>query len=470
MRDYRLGFQSLGEELSDVVLPVEGRLPDWLEGVLLRAGPALFEVEGRSYRHWFDGLGMLYRFGIGGGRVLYSNRLVRSRGYCDAMREGRIVHGEFATPPDHGPLGRIKELMRRLAASNNANVNVQRTATGTYALTETPDRVRFDPETLETLGTEPYADGIPGQVTTAHPLWDPERREWVNYLIHFGRRCSYRILTQGEADTGRRELATVQTDAPAYMHSFGLTDRFVILFESPFRVSPLTLLLSGEPFIANYRWRQGLPMRFHLIDRRDGSVRTLEAPPAFSFHQINAFDRPGEVVIDLCVYRDAEVIGEMTLSRLCGPHAANPLAAGRLVRYRLPLNGKEAVCEPLWDGALELPRIREDRDARRDYTVAWGVGATMADSGFLDSLIRFDPRAGRPTARWHEPGTWPGEPVIVPAPDGTGAVLLSLVLDGATGRSFLLVLEAGTLDELARAWLPHPAPFGFHGQFYPAGA
>jgi beta,beta-carotene 9',10'-dioxygenase len=58
--------------------------------------------------------------------------------------------------------------------------------------------------------------------------------------------------------------------------------------------------------------------------------------------------------------------------------------------------------------------------------------------------------------------------VFVAAPDAEGedeGVLLSIVLDGERGTSFLLVLDARSLDELARAEVPHHIPFGFHGQF-----
>jgi beta,beta-carotene 9',10'-dioxygenase len=44
-------------------------------------------------------------------------------------------------------------------------------------------------------------------------------------------------------------------------------------------------------------------------------------------------------------------------------------------------------------------------------------------------------------------------------------VLLSVVLDAEESRSFLLVLDAADLSELARAQAPHHIPFGFHGQF-----
>ncbi|MES1193234.1 MAG: carotenoid oxygenase family protein, partial [Solirubrobacterales bacterium] len=37
-----------------------------------------------------------------------------------------------------------------------------------------------------------------------------------------------------------------------------------------------------------------------------------------------------------------------------------------------------------------------------------------------------------------------------------------------TGSSFLLMLDAGTFEEIARAEAPQRVPFGFHGQFFSA--
>jgi carotenoid cleavage dioxygenase-like enzyme len=44
-------------------------------------------------------------------------------------------------------------------------------------------------------------------------------------------------------------------------------------------------------------------------------------------------------------------------------------------------------------------------------------------------------------------------------------VILSVVLDAAARRSFLLVLDAGSFEELAHAEAPHHIPFGFHGDY-----
>jgi beta,beta-carotene 9',10'-dioxygenase len=58
--------------------------------------------------------------------------------------------------------------------------------------------------------------------------------------------------------------------------------------------------------------------------------------------------------------------------------------------------------------------------------------------------------------------------VFVAAPDSQAeneGVLLSVVFNARRGTSFMLVLDAQTLGEVARADVPHHIPFGFHGQF-----
>ena len=57
--DYRLGFDTLEHETAVDRLPVQGELPSWLAGTLIRNGPAVFDHNGKSFRHWFDGQAML---------------------------------------------------------------------------------------------------------------------------------------------------------------------------------------------------------------------------------------------------------------------------------------------------------------------------------------------------------------------------------------------------------------------------
>src|SRR5687767_11410562 len=85
--DFRLGFESVERELSIGSLDVEGKVPGWLRGTLVRNGPGRYDVgDGKTFEHWFDGLAMLHAFSFGRGRVGYANRFLRSSSYEAAER------------------------------------------------------------------------------------------------------------------------------------------------------------------------------------------------------------------------------------------------------------------------------------------------------------------------------------------------------------------------------------------------
>src|SRR4051812_48861339 len=79
--EYAIGFTTLRKEVRIGRLPVEGRLPDWLRGTLVRNGPGQFEIGEETFNHWFDGLAMLHAFSFEKGRVAYANRFLRSSQY-----------------------------------------------------------------------------------------------------------------------------------------------------------------------------------------------------------------------------------------------------------------------------------------------------------------------------------------------------------------------------------------------------
>lgn len=463
---FAAGLRTLDQECADVPLPVRGELPGWLAGDLIRNGPARFEAGDRAYRHWFDGQAMLHRFAFADGRVRYTNRYLDTPGERSA-KAGRMDYGEFATDPCRSVFARYFTRFRR-QFSGNAGVNVAPMGGGEVALTEVPIAVRFDPETLATLAVQGYQDPIDGQVTTAHPHEAPRTGDLVNYVLKFGPRSVYQVYRQQPGSMRRDLLAAVPTTAPGYLHSFGITEDYVVLAVFPFVVNPLRLLLSGRPFIENYRWRPELGTRFVVLRLSDGSVRgTYRAEPFFAFHHVNAYVEGDELVVDASAYPDAGVIDALYLDRL---RSGQPIPKAVPTRYRMNLDGDTVRSERLSEQPLELPRINYGRHNGRPYRYAYGVGCHGGPGSgrdFLNQLVRLDV-VDRSTRTWYEPGCYPGEPVFVPAPDGRAeddGVVLSVVLDSGSGRSFLLVLDAGSWTEVARAGVPHVVPFGFHGQF-----
>ena len=93
------------------------------------------------------------------------------------------------------------------------------------------------------------------------------------------------------------------------MHSFAMTERYLILVEFPLTVGALDLKLSGKPFIQNYRWEPERGLRFHVVDKDSGEiVATARGEAAFAFHHVNAFEDADGLVIDMIAYPDAKII------------------------------------------------------------------------------------------------------------------------------------------------------------------
>ncbi|MEM6734284.1 MAG: carotenoid oxygenase family protein, partial [Myxococcota bacterium] len=88
---------------------------------------------------------------------------------------------------------------------------------------------------------------------------------------------------------------------------------------------------------------------------------------------------------------------------------------------------------------------------------------------FLTSVVRLDVESQTPKLRDFGRDLV-GEPVFVPsapdAPEGHG-FLLMLSHSAEHDRAELWILDAESLDDLARFALPHTVPPGFHGTFVP---
>ena len=458
--DYRKGFETLDREVTLDALPISGALPPWLAGSLVRTGPAKFEAGERSMRHWFDGLAMLHRFSFADGAASYGCRFLDTPAYR-AARSGRIGYQEFATDPCRSLFKRVQSAFAPGSAfGDNANVNVSRFGDTFVALTETPIPVAFDRRTLETAAVSPPP--APGHHSTAHPHLDAQSGEALNHVVRFSARSQYRFFAQF-ADTAPRIIARLPVAEPAYVHSFGLSERYLVLAAGPLVVNPTRMLVSGRPFIENYRWKPERGGRLLVVDRQTGRVhRTYETEPFFTFHHINSFERDGELVVDLCAYDDASIIDALYLDRV---RTDGTLPAARPRRYTLDLGSDEVRVDTLADVDFELPRISYRARNTRPYRYAYGIGSGQ---GWVDRIVKLDVERGEATT-WHEEGCYPGEPVFVARPDADeedAGVLLSVVLDAARGTSSLLVLDATTLDELARADVPHHIPYSFHGQFF----
>jgi carotenoid cleavage dioxygenase-like enzyme len=456
--DYRLGFESLEDEVALDSLPLEGRLPDWLWGTLHRVGPAKFEVGGRPLNHFYDGFSMLHRFSFDAGKVAYRNRFLESRAYRAAEDTGRLAYLEFATNPDRSLRDRVATaFMPRM--TDNAGVNLIRLDAGPVALATGPRPIRLDPLSLAARGVLPRA---PAELSTPYPRHDRPSGETLFFGLRLGPRPSYLLYARRGA-RAVREIARLPAAHPTYLSSFAISERFAVLVECPFSFSPMELIFAGRPYFESFRWHRDRPAWFDLVDRRSGHLHSrLEAEPFFSFHSVNAFERGADLLVDLIAYPDAAVLSCLYLERLrAGAKAPLP----ELRRYRLPLLGGETSYESIAPG-FEMPEIDHAAHDGRSYRYLYG--SRHGTDTFISALQKADLETGE-TTQWSEAGLCPDSVCFVPRPgarDEDDGVLLTALLEPTAGVSSLLVLDARDLQELCRARLPHHLPFTLGGALF----
>src|ERR1700716_396761 len=175
---HQLGFRPLEKETEIDRLEIEGEVPRWLSGSLLRTGPSKWDLGAQQVRHWFDGLAMLHRFSIHDGEVGYGNRFLHGKAFRAVEETGRLGFQEFASDPCRSLFRRLATLFVAPDLSDNGAVNIARLGEQYMAMTETPMPVVFDPHTLQTLNVDAPR---PGTLPTAHPHRDPTSGELIGY-------------------------------------------------------------------------------------------------------------------------------------------------------------------------------------------------------------------------------------------------------------------------------------------------
>ena len=157
----KVDLSQLPQDTSEVLpkaLEVEGTIPLWLKGTLIRNGPGILKDKDSYVKHWFDGLGKLEAFSINDCKVVYSCRFIESDTYKAYKKTGKFDFNGFAQTASSSQFSIIDFLLgSKNETINNANVNVAEINQRFVALTEVPLPVEFDKD----LNTVNYFDYTP---------------------------------------------------------------------------------------------------------------------------------------------------------------------------------------------------------------------------------------------------------------------------------------------------------------------
>ncbi|KAL7390093.1 hypothetical protein ABVT39_014798 [Epinephelus coioides] len=514
--------RSVEETPEPISAKVEGTIPTWINGNFLRNGPGKFEFGNTHYNHWFDGMAMLHRFHINQGQVTYMSRFLKSDAYLMNSEKNRIMMSEFGTLAMPDPCKnfflRFLSRFEMIKPTDNASVSFVKYKGDYYVSTETNFMHRVNPENLETLQQVDWSKFIAVNGATAHPHYDPDGTTYNMGNSYGPKGALYNIIRvppekkdATETLEGAKVLCSivpVNKSHPSYYHSFAMSENYIVFIEQPIKMDLLKIVtcnLRGKALNEGIYWDPKLETIFHVINKHTGEVSAVKyhAKAMATFHQINAFEEDGFLIVDLCCQDDGEAINNYLLQNLRKSGEAldevyNTLSRPLPRRFVLPLNvnhdtpanqnlnkrsSSTATCvklskekvfcqhedlhgDDLYEyGGLEFPQINYGKYNTQPYRYFYGCGFRHLVG---DSLLKMDLK-DKSLKVWYQKGFFPSEPVFVPSPDAVeedDGVILSVVLTPSQDKAtFLLVLDAKTFKELGRANVPVNMAYGFHGTF-----
>ncbi|QIR39314.1 carotenoid oxygenase family protein [Tolypothrix sp. PCC 7910] len=474
--DWQGGYQSLKQEFDYWIDDIEGAIPPQLQGTLFRNGPGLLDVNGQQIHHPFDGDGMISRISFVNGRAHFRNRFIRTEGYLEEQKAGKILYrGVFGTQKPGSWLANLFDFKIK----NIANTNVIYWGGKLLALWEAAEPHHLDPNTLETLGRE-YFNGVlsTGEAFSAHPRLDPSCNQdngapcLVNFSIQPGLSTKITIFELNPAGEMIRKHAH-SVPGFCFIHDFVITPNYCILFQNPVTFNPLPFAFGIRSAGECIKFQPNQPTRIVVIPRNPETAKTgvkiLETQSGFVFHHINAFEVGDEIVIDSICYDSLPEVEPESDFRQVNFEA---IAPGQLWRFALQLQNGTVQRQLIESRCCEFPTIHPD-NVGHQYRYLY-IGAAHAETGNapLQAILKIDLDSGERQLWSAAPRGFTGEPIFVPRPNSQtedDGWLLALVYDAAHHRSDVVILDARDLHKgaIARLHLKHHIPYGLHGSFTP---
>ncbi|KAF2104591.1 carotenoid oxygenase [Rhizodiscina lignyota] len=476
--------------------------------------------------HWFDGFSKVHRFKLqpnddsSNTRVFYNSRSI-----CDDHLENMRKSNDFAgfsfgnkRDPCESFFKKAQSSFKaalddrtstRSSANIGVTVSINMPGNPTGLKSSTVDKSKaiqtlhtktdsvimeaLDPETLEPLGiakqTSLHPD-LKGPLSAAHAKSDPVTGDIFNFNLNFGMQSEYKVFRVSAA-TGKTDILATIPDVPAYLHSMFLTADHVILcvWNSHLAKGGASIMWHRNVLDAISPFDESKPARWHVIDRKNGKglLATYETPAFYSFHTVNAWTEesktePGkiDIICDLAAYVNLDVAKKFYYENIKSTAPGSDAYRGErgdtsrplYRRYRLP----DVPSEPSKGAKLgtieftsqmaqgmELP-VLNGKYITKPHRYTYGI-VDRGLSTFMDGLVKFDSET-KSHIYWEEQGATPGEPIFVADPNGTSeddGVILSVVLDGNSGKSYLVCLDAKTMTEVGKAQVEGVVGFGFHG-------
>lgn len=514
----------LKEVLDDPVeLMIEGSLPSYLKGNLMRLGPSQMHTDKRNYTNCLDGFGRVSKWILDGSdqKVSFQSQMIKSNVYNSSLEENDITAHVTQQTPDPGFSLGIPDLKNM----DNTDVNLFKFEgeESFLAFTDYATSNVIDERTLRTLGNiENNDDDCSGECKGAsfsgsHPGVIKDKKTGKETLVNWiGTKGLYdfeiAIYTM-DSSLKRRVIGSIKQNwMPFSVHAVAVTENYVALVMGAVTMDfaevgiNFCLACSSNDKLHDKDTRVYV---FKLYEDEGEAPLSKKTPPVvnynipkedgmFVFHYVNAFVENGKgtdggdlLSVDVCAYDtvdpflfgDSKALGDYHSFLTPSIRDTMPYNCDALRRLDIDINANKLVSRkdlPLRDDQGveyrgELISINPNYWGRADACFAYGVtyhangSERYEDMGIFKADLCAANRGDFSTVRLiHEEDMYTGEPLFIADPNGVDeddGCLLVVIMDGKQKTSALKVYDAKSLEVLATIQAPFLLPFEFHGQW-----
>ncbi|MDP6193895.1 MAG: carotenoid oxygenase family protein [Prochlorococcaceae cyanobacterium ETNP18_MAG_1] len=477
--DWASGFCNVQQEFSSVVVkPVRGSIPPQLSGCFYRNGPGQLERGGQWVHHPFDGDGMITALRFGDGRLMLSNRFVRTEGWLEEGEVDRFLYrGVFGTQKPGGIVANAFDLRLK----NIANTNVVKLGDQLLALWEAAGPHALDPDSLETHGLTNLGGVLkPDEAFSAHPRFDPGHHDvprMVTFGVKTGPRSTIRLMEFATSGADAGGLISERSDSFngfAFLHDFAITPNWAVFLQNAISFNPLPFVLGQKGAAQCLGSKPGGKAKFWLIPRDCGafageSPRIIDGPDGFVFHHLNAWEEGEEIIVESINYSDYPSVEPDQDFRSID---FGLIPEGLLERCRINLNQNSIETTRLSERCCEFAMVNPRNQGLASRYSWMAVTESSVGNAPLQAIKKLDLINGEDCVWSAAPRGFVSEPLMVPRPgseaEDDGWVLVA-VWNGERRATDLEILNANDLSEQAVVELPLAIPHGLHGSWVEAG-